>query len=627
MIKILNSLQALTTGTRSVHGIFKRAGNGCAVALAVVLVLAGGCRVLSPPVEIGTAERPPRLILPADACPSVRQAAEELASLLELAYDLSLQPEEVDDLAGIADQNRRFCFFVGFAPPKNVPSLREDEFGYATTGDGVYLFGRPTEAWLSNDDISWAPPAIDLAVYRFLENEMGFRWLTLEPRGYYFPPTPSRLRRGALVTIRARLVDWPESMTEDAAPDNSGFSDWPGNQTKRELAARRQWLRRFGVVVRRAPEHSVISGLKNRRELFFPGHEHRLLAEEKGKDRILSAAIMSGGSLDWGLADFARYAAAKTLAGESADWKEMLDDFVLGMSSEPAASVRRYFEFWRDIAEEYRQKPEGALPVPIFDLYTEDRLDQSEKWLLQAQGAPGLGTSARFRLESLRLGHQHLKLSRASWAALQRATEPPDLEEARQAARQLVQARRQIGALTNIDPVRLAANEAARGDLAGTEFHRESSGLTGVDRIDSWRVREHLRPAEQPTQWRQPDDIDWSAWRELQDVSFGIPAEPTADRWFAATPAWQEGAVSPDQLYLLVWGWIPESEVYLNGVRLSQEMPDERVTMASARLRIPADTLAEDHRQLLIIRPGESSVAVPARAVWLMSERTHESAN
>ena len=142
------------------------------------------------------------IVIPAKPIGAERFAADELKHHLDKAFGDSAEIISEKDLPR---SGRRFHFYIGAtkaAAAAGIPGrgLALDEHIVRTAGDGLFLVGR--DSAINYDDILgdlWRPTiyATVYAVYDFLENEMGVKWIWPGPTGEVVPRRES-LRVGPL---------------------------------------------------------------------------------------------------------------------------------------------------------------------------------------------------------------------------------------------------------------------------------------------------------------------------------------------------------------------------------------------------------------------------------------------
>ncbi len=599
--------------------------------LALSLVPGSGCRVFRRTVSVGDMDAPPRILLPSEPSFEQRQAAEELAAWLNQAYGFGLRPEIVSEYPD-ANTEEAFLFLVGMAPGSQFDLAAGNSLRYRIDGDRVYFHAGQGGGL---DGRSQADSDLSLAVYRFLTREMGFRWFSPNPRDRYFPPVPRRLPKSlsygfapVFITVRRDLSDL--SAFKDSIPENLAWSDRQRGKTGER---RRLWLRRLGVVVREAEEPGAgtanmaagarpLQGARDIedrvcREYFFPGDEAAWFADFKSGGGETTA--VAPGCFDWGLSGFADYGGIRSLLNPDLDFDQLLDEFTegLGAAKKP---VREYFDFWRQAAQAWRQSVgEGAVAGRFPAFYTEEKLRESGRLLLRAQAVPGLSGAARHRIESWRIGHEHLAGAFRAWKSLKKAGGADDLQAAWQLQEELMQMRRQMVGLLDFEPARLVARELARGDLLGWEFRRLATGLTPQLKFQGWRYRVESGEDEAGQAWSAPEPEGLDQWSKVQP-QFKLDAGQAA--WLVGVSQESISEDRRERARLLVWGLPCRSAVYFNGnlLRANDEM-DAVVARHSVSFRLAEDDFREGARQVVAIRIADPCRFAPVRAAWLMSEQ------
>lgn len=126
------------------------------------------------------------ITLPAEASRPATEAAEELRKHLELitAADLPV-------VAGAVAPPGRYPFHIGVPPPGRDDPLGPEEARWAVAQDGTYLYG---------DDLGGRCGTL-YAVYCFLEEQLGVRWIEPGDRGTAF-------KEQAQLTLRVGESSW-----------------------------------------------------------------------------------------------------------------------------------------------------------------------------------------------------------------------------------------------------------------------------------------------------------------------------------------------------------------------------------------------------------------------------------
>ena len=126
------------------------------------------------------------ITLPTEANRAATKAADELRTHLKLitAVDLPV-------IAGAPVPPGKYPFHIGVAPPGQADALAPEEARWAVAQDAVYLYG---------DDLRGRAGAL-YAVYCFLEEQLGVRWIEPGDRGIAFKEQPQ-------LTLRIAEFSW-----------------------------------------------------------------------------------------------------------------------------------------------------------------------------------------------------------------------------------------------------------------------------------------------------------------------------------------------------------------------------------------------------------------------------------
>ena len=126
------------------------------------------------------------ITLPGEAAPLTTKAAEELHKHLELITGI-----DVPTIANTAVRPGQYPFHIGTAPPGQDGSFAPEEARWTVTEDATHLYG---------DDSKGRPGALH-AVYCFLEQQLGVRWIEPGERGIAF-------KQMAQLTLRVGEFSW-----------------------------------------------------------------------------------------------------------------------------------------------------------------------------------------------------------------------------------------------------------------------------------------------------------------------------------------------------------------------------------------------------------------------------------
>lgn len=576
----------------------------------LVVTIFTGCRVLHRQAIIGTAGKPPVIYFPENPTLDQREAASELADMLKLAFDFEVIPEKLINREKKERRNeKRFRFMVGFLPPKEEQAeSSDDNYFYKIKRDTVYFYGGKTDSDgrnVSQENSSAgsypAHPGLTLAVYSFLENEMGYRWLMPGRRGFYYPDSPVVLSSGKRERVEPVYLPYHRFPKEEKdlienpfIPEELRLSARNRNRLN-EL--RQDWLLHFGFLPaeeeykeKKTSPDSAVSYRDDRDVFFFPGDETRLLRTEKEK---LAGRIASDlfDFWNWGSADFGFYGVLITIRDRDTMFDQVMADYTAGMKSS-AEPVKKYFQYWADIFNQDKKTRQKRIWSVFSEYYQPEKLRERGDFLLKALENDELSESAKFRIELLLVGHEHLRITANAHEKLLNAESNRSLMQALAQIKRLREWRERFLEIVLFDIAGLIARELEHGDLAGIHFYNLVEDLKPVGRFSSWQ--------------RQDKNELTSYVAELKI---------------------QERKEIKQSARIVIWGLAQDTKVFFNDTELKIYEGGNPAQAGSGKFEIPEEAFKNQEKQELRLRLKEEApdFPPPCGASWLMTATENES--
>ncbi|MFH2068117.1 MAG: DUF4838 domain-containing protein [Candidatus Omnitrophota bacterium] len=198
----------------------------CGLLVVTAFIMAADCKYIcakeqkAEMVDINPAAA---IVVPASADPNTLLAAKELAKHLALLTGVKL--DQVEETGRPAD---KYAFYVGFAPSSTEPLLAPEEARWKITSRSAWFYGEAL-----------------FAVYGFLEDALGVRWIEPGDQGIAYEPQqfPLRVTAGQFrwaPELKLRLIrnedgghdtqEWQMRMrmggTHAALGYGHSFTDW-----------------------------------------------------------------------------------------------------------------------------------------------------------------------------------------------------------------------------------------------------------------------------------------------------------------------------------------------------------------------------------------------------------------
>ncbi|MEA2012198.1 MAG: DUF4838 domain-containing protein, partial [Verrucomicrobiota bacterium] len=167
------------------------------------------------------------IVLPKGADGVKSFAAEELKKHLKLITGLSI-PIIVNDEKKTEEV---FCFMVGIPSPYDADCLRKEEAKYIVTDNMAYIYGEDKinssnkSAQKVSTQMKYNRTGTLFAVYAFLENEFGIKWLEPGDKGIVYKPSRT-------LTLRENNYNWTPKLSKRAIRSNSWRWKYVKNRQK-----------------------------------------------------------------------------------------------------------------------------------------------------------------------------------------------------------------------------------------------------------------------------------------------------------------------------------------------------------------------------------------------------------
>ncbi|MCF7855873.1 MAG: small multi-drug export protein [Candidatus Pacebacteria bacterium] len=624
------------------------------LTLGVVSLITASCATYRPRVSIQVDLSNAEITVPKGASQDTMMAANELAMHLgKLGATTVPIHETIAPQKHSANLAPPYVFRVGTKPSGWKSSRHATAGSYLVTPQATYFFAttkavEPTE----NDHAPSAEEGDGLlaAVYAFLHDECGIRWMFPGNEGIYIPEHNSLLfLQSKTTTVQACLSQrhiGAESR-EIAVRKTllARVTDQTGMKAETLTDAERMhrmWLRRNRIAsptkpVTDAPTLSaLVSALPS-------NNEHLLFRKTRDILDHPDAGIHVTGIPGGGLAMLRDFALVRLLADPHANFADIARTYFEQFGT-AAEQVRKYHRYWRDfyrttiaspLSDKLQNEPKDrsrAFLEGCHQWYSADVFEESGAILQHALTA-SLTREQSTALERLMLAHEHAALTYQTIRSLDDArTKHRQLTAGILRARHLHAFRHTFRQQLTTSLPMVIAEELRAGDITGYELADACANLTPLTALSgTWRYAPGKRSDDMPEEdILNPSHEALESWPEVP-LTRGVTAPPKGtDKnsegdgkgeltdCFARSITIDVDPGGKRTYYLVAWAVVTTADVYLNGNLLGTINPTFGNVPATVRMPIPTDILRTDELQTLVVKLAQPSPQrLPWRALWV----------